>query len=75
MTAGKSVFSAGEDVKALIVAAEATKPVQQAAGNFERIVDAGRVIGIDRATGQPTTVYTVITNSADKLVTAFPGRP
>lgn len=59
----------------LINAADAVRPVAQRGGNFERVVDAGRTIGIDRATGQPTSIYTVITNSADQLVTAFPGLP
>lgn len=49
--------------------------VQQAGGNFERVIDAGRNIGMDRATGQPTSVYTVITNAADEPITTFPGRP
>lgn len=47
----------------------------QVGHNFERAVNAGRNIGLDRATGQPTSVYTVITNPADELVTMFPGRP
>jgi hypothetical protein len=49
--------------------------VQQAGGNFQRVVEAGRIIGIDRATGQPTSIYTVITNAADDLITTFPGVP
>jgi hypothetical protein len=73
--AGKSVFNAGEDVGTLVRNASGVPRVAQAGGNFERIVDAGRTIGVDRATGEPTSVYTVITNAADELVTAFPGRP
>src|SRR3546814_7902921 len=73
--AGKSVFNAGEDVATLVQNAGGAPRVQQAGGNFERAVDAGRMIGIDRATGQPTSVYTVITNAANDLITAFPGRP
>lgn len=74
-TAGKSIFNQGEDIAGLIRGAESVGPVQQVGGNFQRIVDAGRAIGIDRATGQPTSVYTVITNAAGDLVTAFPGIP
>jgi hypothetical protein len=74
-TAGKSVFSAGEDVVGLIRQAESVAPLQQAGGNFQRIVDAGRAIGIDRATGQATSTYTVITDAAGNLITAFPGVP
>jgi len=74
-TAGKSVFSAGEDVVGLIRQAEQVAPLQQAGGNFQRIVDAGRAIGVDRATGQATSTYTVITDAAGNLITAFPGVP
>src|SRR3546814_15059649 len=72
---GKSVFNAGEDVATLVQNAGGAPRVQQAGGHFERAVDAGRMIGIDRATGQPTPVYTVITNAANDLITGFPGRP
>jgi RHS repeat-associated protein len=76
-TAGKSLFFDGpqQEVQALIQAAGRVAPTAQQGGNFQRIVDAGRPIGIDRATGQPTSVYTVITNAAGELVTAFPGTP
>ena len=75
LSAGKSLFSAGEDVRALIQAAESAKTTVQAGGNIERIVDAGRVIGFDRSTGQITSIYTVITDRSGNLITAFPGRP
>jgi hypothetical protein len=75
-TAGKSQFFGNADhVRSLIKASERVRPVPQAGGNFERIVDAGRTIGFDRATGEATTRYTVITNRAGTLVTAFPGVP
>ena len=44
-------------------------------GNMVRIVDAGDVIGTDVATGQPTTIYTVVTTRDDTLVTMHPGYP
>jgi hypothetical protein len=47
----------------------------QNGGNFERIVVAGKIIGIDAMTGRPTTVFTIITNKAGDLITAFPGIP
>lgn len=72
---GKSLFNAGEDAAGLVRAANAVPAQAGANGNLIRVVDAGRVIGIDRATGLPTSTYTVVTNSAGKLVTAFPGRP
>jgi YD repeat-containing protein len=75
-SAGKSIFAAGEDLVGLVTNAEGVQAVKQAVGrNFERILDAGRSIGIDRATGQPTSVYTVITNIRNELVTMFPGTP
>ncbi len=49
--------------------------VRQAGGNYQRIVNAGRIIGVDRVTGKPTSVYTIITNAAGDLITAFPGTP
>jgi hypothetical protein len=72
---GKSIFHGGEDVVSLVKAAEGVVAKQQTGGNFQRIVDAGRSIGIDRATGQPTSIYTVITDKAGHLVTTFPGLP
>jgi hypothetical protein len=75
-SAGKSLFSSGLDLRDLILKAQSVPPVKQATGNnFERIVDAGQIIGIDRVTGLPTSIYTVITNAAGQLVTTFPGRP
>lgn len=73
--AKKSIFNAGEDVAGLIKAAEGTAPTKMAGGDFARVVDAGRPVGIDRATGAPTSMYTVITDSAGNLKNAFPGRP
>jgi hypothetical protein len=75
MTAGKSVFNSGEDIRALIRSAELVDPTPQARGNDQRIVDAGRMIGVDRQTRRQTSTYTVITTSSGKLVTAFPGLP
>ena len=71
----KSIFGAGEDVKALIKAAEGVRPTRMGGGDFARVVDAGRPIGIDRATGAPTSTYTVITKPNGDLVNAFPGKP
>ncbi len=51
------------------------RPTQQGtADRFQRINDTGSTVGYDR-TAQPTTVYTVITNSNGQLVTAYPGLP
>jgi RHS repeat-associated protein len=71
----KSIFNAGEDVEGLIKAAESVRPTRMGGGDFARVVDAGRPIGIDRATGAPTSTYTVITRANGNLVNAFPGKP
>lgn len=73
--AGKSLFNPGEDIVDLIKRAEGVVPVAQDGGNLERVVDAGRTIGVDVVSGQPTSVYTVITRPSGNLVTAFPGLP
>ncbi len=74
-SAGKSLFGAGEDVRQLIDDAQKVAATMQARGNWQRIIDAGRAIGTDRVTGQLTSKYTVITNRAGDLITAFPGLP
>ncbi|MEZ4713145.1 MAG: RHS repeat-associated core domain-containing protein [Caldilineaceae bacterium] len=73
--AKRSKFSPGENVEELIQSATQMPMTRQANGNYQRIVKANRTIGIDRTTGQPTDMYTVITDSNYNLVTAFPGVP
>lgn len=78
LTEARSVFSPNISMRTIIDmvrAAESSPPVQQANSNLARIVDAGQIVGIDRLTGQPTSVYTVITTSSGRLVTMFPGLP
>jgi hypothetical protein len=48
---------------------------QQTTWSCESIVDAGYDIGIDVMTGKPTSIFTIITNDAGKLITSFPGVP
>jgi hypothetical protein len=74
-TAGKSVFNAGEDVLGLILAAGTREGAEQAGGNVVRTMNAGRIIGIDRATGRATSIYSVVTSRRNVLITAFPGMP
>lgn len=75
--ASKSKFITNdtEEIENLIMQATQHPVTQQSGGNLERIVDAGRTIGVDRATGLPTSTYTVVTKPSGELVTAFPGRP
>jgi hypothetical protein len=71
-----SKFLEGADIPALIRQANSVAPEAQSFGlNFQRIVNAGRIIGTDITTGNPTSFYTVITDRANKLVTTFPGFP
>jgi hypothetical protein len=48
---------AAEDIDALASEGESVQPIQEASGNFERIVQASRDIGIDRTTGLATSVF------------------
>jgi RHS repeat-associated protein len=73
--ATKSKFSNPHEVSTLIKQSTHHPMIPQAHGNFARIVDAGKNIGIDRVTGQPTSIYTVITGPNGNLITAFPGNP
>jgi RHS repeat-associated protein len=76
LSTGKSLFDDNVTVTRLIAdAADAVPPIAQVNGNHAYIVDAGRTIGVDRATGAATRIYTVIARPNGELVTAFPGVP
>jgi RHS repeat-associated protein len=72
-----SQFYRNEDLTDLVRGAELTlgRPSSRDPNNIERIVDAGRDIGINRATGRPTSIYTVVTTQVGDLVTMHPGLP
>jgi hypothetical protein len=72
---GKSKFNEGENLSSLITQGLQHQAVIQVNGNFARTFDVGRNIGIDRISGQQTSIMTVITRSSGDLVTAFPGHP
>lgn len=74
-SAGKSIFFEGENIEKLIKKAENAISTKQNGGNYERIIEADRNIGMDVSTGNTTKIYTVITDSENNLVTVFPGRP
>jgi len=74
-SAGASIFSESEDLEKLLKEAEKVEPELQRNGRYRRTIDAGRAIGIDRSTGKPTSVYTVITEESGDLVTMHPGLP
>lgn len=75
LSAGKSLFNDNVTITRLIADADAVLPGVQGNGNLAYVVDAGRAIGVDRVTGQATSIYTVITKPGGDLVTAFPGTP
>jgi len=71
----KSVFLDEIDIFELVRKAEKISPNLQRGGNFEWIVNAGKVIGVDRSTKLPTTQYTIISHSSGEVITLFPGKP
>ena len=72
----KSYFNQGENIESLIKSGtHQTRNPQTFGTNFERIFDAGRNIGVDRGTGQQTSIITIITNQFGDLITSFPGKP
>lgn len=73
--AGKSKFTTGVNLEGLIQQGTQMPMVRHANGNFARTFDAGRAIGIDRATGQASSTVTIITAPNGNLVTMFPGVP
>ncbi len=71
----KSKFNTNEDPVALIRATTQQPMILQTNGNYARVVDLKRPIGLDKNTGQQSTMITVITKPDGELVTAFPGNP
>jgi len=71
----KSFFLPGENPEILIDAARRVPAVLQEGGNYERIVHAGRIIGVDRNRREATSIYTLITDVKNRVITLFPGRP
>ena len=70
--AGKSQFFDSEDLSALSDTGE-SQGILQANGYTQFVLHATDNVGIDRTTGLPTNIYTVIKNSAGNVVTLFPG--
>ncbi len=73
--AAKSKFITGADLTKLIEQGTQMPMAQQANGYFARVFDAGQIVGIDRASGNATSIVTIITKANGDLVTMFPGRP
>jgi len=73
--AEKGIFAPGESPAGLVSEAESTAPYGLSKSAQARTVFAGRLVGFERSTGQGTMLYTVVTNMADRLLTAYPGVP
>ncbi|MCC6273183.1 MAG: hypothetical protein IT572_06915 [Deltaproteobacteria bacterium] len=71
----KSLFFPNVDLEKLLKQAAKVPRSAQRGGNYERIVEGARYVGIDRRSLEPTAVYSVITTPKDRLLTMFPGKP
>ena len=71
----KSLFFPGVDIPKLVAMAEGLPKIPQKGGKFARIATAKELIGLDRANGMPTKIYTVISDACDMVVTVHPGLP
>ena len=70
----KSKFYEKEDLVELIAQAEQHTPRRLLNGNSERVFDAGHRVGVERKSGKPTSLVTVVTQPNNDLVTMFPGQ-
>jgi RHS repeat-associated protein len=73
-SAGKSIFNSNIDISALIKSGTQQAMKLQSNGNYQRVYDAGKKIGIDQS-GKQTSWITIITNKAGELITSHPGTP
>jgi hypothetical protein len=71
----KSLFFPGTDIQQLIRQAEGLPKIPQKGGKFAQIARAKEFIGLDRQTGMPTKIYTVISDARGKVITEHPGLP
>lgn len=75
-TAGRtSYFNRNVDVKSLIENASEQPGKLNGSGFYERVINADKNIGVDRATGRQTTTYTVISDKKGNVITSHPGQP
>jgi hypothetical protein len=72
-TAGKSAFFDGTDLADLAGETAGRVGYAQPNGNIRYVMRGDGLVGVDRTTGLPTDVYTVIRKSDGLLVTLFPG--
>ncbi|MFF0264793.1 hypothetical protein [Kribbella sp. NPDC004536] len=72
ISAGKSEFFGDVNLGALS-RTEGVEGVLQGNGNFRYVLRGTGDIGVDRTTGLPTDIYTVIRRPNGSVVTMFPG--
>jgi hypothetical protein len=72
VAAGRSQFFDGEDLGRLSNT-DGVSGVLQKNGNTRYVMHSWRQVGIDRTTGLPTNVYTVIRKPGGSVLTMFPG--
>lgn len=70
-----SYFNNADELESLVTDAADWTPIIQSNGNLATVVDAGRPIGWDAATGAQTNLYTVIIKPGEGVWTAHPGLP
>lgn len=71
----RSLFFPGIDVDDLVNKARRLPKQLQNNGNFIRIAEADHYVGLDKMTGFPTKIYTVVTDALENTVTTHPGLP
>jgi hypothetical protein len=72
VTQGKSQFFDGEDLVELSDT-DGVTGVLQKNGNTRYVIRASHDVGVDRTTGLPTNVYTVIRKPNGSVLTMYPG--
>lgn len=70
-----SYFNDGINIQSLIEKASDYTGQTTKNGFIERVIDAGKNIGVDRSSGKQTSIYTVITDIKNKFITSHPGKP
>ena len=70
-----SIFDYGVDIRALTEGAQGMPIIRMNNQRYQITYNTGSRVGIDVATGQPTSLITVITEPDGYVYTAYPGLP
>jgi hypothetical protein len=71
--ADKSYFYDANDIPGLLDGAQGAPAIVQSNRNIAGTADAGRIIGWDKETKLPTSIYAVVTKPNGDLKTMHPG--